>query len=81
MGINQGFILTQIRRYNQARRQIYKDRALLTIGIHTGLIPKKAALTPELSSEERERVLYFCRQFLESSGIKAEMKEQQKAPS
>lgn len=74
-GLNHSFILEQIRKYNQARRLIYRDRALLAIGLHTGFLKKSHALAPELSQEERERVLYFCRQFLKANAIQAELKE------
>lgn len=77
--LNQGFILQQIRKYNQTSRQLHQDKALSAIGIHTGLLPKRVAIAPELTQEERNRVLYFCTQFLKTAGIKAEMK-QQKAP-
>lgn len=77
--LNQSFILSQVRKYNQAVRQLYRDNALLAIGIHTGLLQKRVAIASELTQVERDRVLYFCRQFLKSNHIQAEIKEQ-KAP-
>lgn len=77
--LNQSFILEHIRKYNQARRQLYRDNALLAIGIHAGLLQKRVAIASELTQQERDRVLYFCRQFLKSNAIQAEIKEQ-KAP-
>lgn len=77
--LNSAFIIDWIRKYNRASRQLYQDRALLAIGIHAGLIKKSSAIAPQLSEEERQRVLYFCREFLKSAGICASMREQ-KAP-
>ena len=71
--LNQNFIFNQIRKYNQARRQIYRDKALLAVGIHAGLLKKSKAIAPELSEEDRLRVLFFLRQFLASSGCNAEI--------
>lgn len=73
MEINENFIVDWIRRYNRSRRQIYKDKALLAIGIHAGLLKKSKSVAPELSEEERQCVLYFCREFLKSAGILAEI--------
>ena len=73
MGINESFVVDHIRNYNRARRQIYEDRALLAIGIHAGLLKKSKSVAPELSEEERQRVIYFCREFLKSAGILAEI--------
>jgi hypothetical protein len=71
--INQSLVFNQIRKYNQARRQIYKDKALLTVGIHAGLLKKQVAVAPELSQEERDRVLYFLREFARSAGCQVEI--------
>lgn len=65
------FVFNQIRKYNQARRQIYKDKALLAAGIHAGLLKKSKAIVPELSDGERQRVLFFLREFLKSAGVEA----------
>lgn len=72
--INESFVFNQIRKYNQARRQIYKDKALLSVGIHAGLLKKQSAIAPELSQPERDRVLYFLRQFASSAGCPVEIK-------
>lgn len=69
MEINEAFVFDWIRKYNQSRRQIYKDKALLAVGIHAGLLKKSNAIAPELSHEERQRVLLFLREFLKSAGV------------
>lgn len=71
--LNQNFIFNQIRKYNQARRQLYRDKALLAVGIHAGLLRKSKAIAPELSEEDRQRIIYFLRQFLKTSGCEAEI--------
>ncbi len=73
MGIDESFVWGQIRKYNQARRQIYKDKALAAVGIHTGLLKSPAKIFPELTEEERSRILYFLRQFLADKGVQVEL--------
>jgi hypothetical protein len=73
MEIDQSFVFNQIRKYNQASRQVYRDKALLAIGTHTGLLKKSKALVPELNQAERRRVLYFARQFLKANKCQAEI--------
>lgn len=73
--MNENFIFNQIRRYNQARRQMYKDKALLAIGVHVGLLKKSSALVPALSTEDRSRVIYFMRQFCQSAGVEVSIAE------
>lgn len=72
--VNNTFVFAQIRKYNQASRQIYKDRALLAIGVHVGLISRFKAIAPGLSDEERRRILYFIDRFLTSQEIAIELK-------
>ncbi|AFZ22363.1 hypothetical protein [Allocoleopsis franciscana] len=71
--INHSFVFDQIRKYNQTRRQLYRDKALLAVGIHVGLLKKSNAIAPELSNEERQRVLYFLLQFLKSEGCNVKL--------
>lgn len=73
MEVNEAFVVDHIRKYNRARRSMYRDKSLLEIGVHVGLIKKSKAIIPELTDEERQRVLYFCREFLKNAGIKAEI--------
>ncbi len=73
MEINEAFVFAWIRKYNQARRQLYKDKALLAVGIHAGLLKKSKSIAPELSQEERDRVVYFLREFVRSAGIEVKI--------
>lgn len=73
MEINEAFVFDWIRKYNQSRRQIYKDKALLAVGIHAGLLKKSKAIAPELTQEERDRVVYFLRQFVRSAGVQVQI--------
>lgn len=73
MEIDENLIFNQIRKYNQARRIIYKDQALLRVGIHVGLLKRRMSVTPELTQEERDRVLYFLRQFVTNQGCEVEI--------
>jgi hypothetical protein len=73
--INPSFLFDLIRKYNRASHQIYKDRILVAVGLHVGLLQEdRATLAPILSSEERHTILYFLRQFCESEGISVKFK-------
>lgn len=79
ISLREQFILTQIRRYNAAGRQVHRDRCLLAIGIYEKIFPKeKARIAPKLTPEERITVLYFLRQFCEQQGLQIEFKEETK---
>ncbi len=73
--MRESFILNQIRKYNQARRQSLKDAALTAVGIHVGLIKKKQIIMRELLPEERSRILYFLREFLKRQGLEVVLDE------
>ena len=70
--MNPDFIFRQIRRYNTAKSQLYKDAALKAAGVHAGLL-KEVSLRP-LTREERERVLYYLRIFCQAQGIQVTIK-------
>lgn len=67
--INPGFIFNQIRRYNLARKQTYKDAALVTVGIHVGLLERKNIVFAPLSEEQRRMMIYFLQQFCRNEGV------------
>lgn len=67
--MNETFIFRQIRKYNSSQRQSLKDAALTAVGIHAGLLVKSRVVMRELTSEERNRVLYFLRQFVQDQGV------------
>lgn len=67
--MEEAFIFNSIRRYNQARRQLQQDCILHTVGRHVNLIERPRQLLPELSQEERDRVLQFLREFLDSQNL------------
>jgi hypothetical protein len=67
--INPSFVFNQIRKYNKSRRQTLKDAALTAVGIHVGLLEKKNVIIRDLTQEERDRVLYYLRQFLQNQGL------------
>jgi hypothetical protein len=46
-----------------------KDAALTAVGIHAGLLVKSRVVMRELTPEEKNRVLYFLRQFVQSQGV------------
>ncbi len=73
LSIDESFLWSQIRKYNQARRQIYKDKVLLAVGVHTGLLTAQKKFFPELTEEERNRILYFLRQFLADKCVQVEL--------
>jgi hypothetical protein len=68
--INPSFVFNQIRKYNKSRRQTLKDAALTAVGIHVGLLEKKSVIIRDLTQEERDHVLYYLQQFLQSQGLK-----------
>ncbi|MEP0799052.1 hypothetical protein [Funiculus sociatus] len=72
--INPGFIFNQIRRYNQARKQTYKDAALVAVGIHVGLLEKKNIVLRDLSEEQRRMMIYFLQQFCCNEGVNVTIK-------
>ncbi len=73
--INQSLIFNQIRKYNQVRRQTQKDVALHIVGVHVGLLEVQRTPLPTLKEEERQRVLYFLKQFCEQQGVQVLLKE------
>lgn len=73
--LNEDFLFKSIRKYNQVRRQTQKDVVLNAVGIHAGLLPRSRNPLPELSQEERDRVLYFLKEFLLQQGIEASIKD------
>jgi hypothetical protein len=73
--MHEAFIFNSIRRYNQATRQLQRDCILHAVGRHVNLIERPGQLLPELSQEERDRVLKFLREFLKAEGLtKIELK-------
>jgi hypothetical protein len=68
--MNEAFLFNSIHKYNRATRQSQKDVLLYKIGVHAGLIEKRRSLLPELSVEERSRVIDFLNQFLKSHDFK-----------
>jgi hypothetical protein len=48
---------------------------LTAVGIHAGLLEKKKLVFRTLTREERQRVVYFLRQFLRDQGVEAQIKE------
>ncbi|MBD1926494.1 hypothetical protein H6F74_09590 [Trichocoleus sp. FACHB-90] len=67
--MNPNFVFNQIRRYNKATSQLYKDAALVAAGVHVGLLQKKNIPARQLTNEERKRILYFLDIFCQSQGI------------
>jgi len=73
--MEEAFIFNSIRRYNQARRQLQQNCILHAVGRHVNLIERPRQLLPELTQEERDRVLEFLREFLKAEGLtKIELK-------
>lgn len=66
--LNSVFIKKLLSKYNAATRQMHRDRCLLAIGVHAGIVNPKRSIVPSLSQEERYRVLYFLRQYCDSQG-------------
>ena len=73
--VNPSFVFNSIRKYNRSQRQTQKDVILNAVGIHVGLLPKNRNPLPVLSQEERDRVLYFLRQFLASQKLEVIIKD------
>jgi hypothetical protein len=74
---NPDFIYNSIAKYNKSSRRTQQDAILHAVGLHCGLIkPKRNQRLPILlSQEERDRVLYFLRQFLASQKLDVKIKE------
>jgi len=72
--INPSFLFNSIAKYNRSQRQTQKDTILNAVGIHVGLLPKNRNPLPVLEKEERDRVLYFLRQFLASQKLEVKIK-------
>jgi len=66
--MNPNFVFNQIRRYNKATSQLYKDAALVAAGVHVGLLQKRVPAR-QLTNEERKKMLYFLDIFCQSQGI------------
>lgn len=75
--INSDYILNSIAKYNRSNRRTQQDAVLHAVGLHTGLLKKKKnqRLPIVLSGEERDRVLYFLRQFLTQQGLEVALKD------
>jgi len=75
--INTDYIFNSIAKLNRSNRRVQKDAVLHVVGIHTGLLKKKKnqRLPVILSTEERDRVLYFLRQFLTQQGLEVRVKD------
>ena len=73
--MNNSFVFNQIRRYNSVKTKLHQDAALTAVGIHVGLLEKKKLVFRTLTREERQRVVYFLRQFLRDQGVEAQIKE------
>lgn len=67
--LNEAFIIRQIHKYNNVKRQLHQDKALTAIGLHAGLLKKKKVFARELTDSERLLVLFFVRQFLVERGM------------
>ncbi|HAA31090.1 MAG TPA: hypothetical protein DCE56_29520 [Cyanobacteria bacterium UBA8553] len=72
--MNQDFVLRQIRKYGRVSRVTQKDAILTAIGIHVGLLEKKNVVIRELTVEQRDRVLYFVKQFCLTQGLEFEVR-------
>jgi hypothetical protein len=68
---NSDFVLNSIAKLNRSNRRVQKDSVLHGVGLHVGLLQKKKnqRLPIILTQEERDRVLYFLRQFLVNQGL------------
>jgi 5-hydroxyisourate hydrolase-like protein (transthyretin family) len=75
--INTDYIFNSIAKLNRSNRRIQKDAVLHAVGIHIGLLKKKKnqRLPIILSQEERDRVLYFLRQFLAQQKLEVKIKD------
>jgi hypothetical protein len=73
---NSDFILNSIAKLNRSNRRVQKDSVLHGVGLHVGLLKKKKnqRLPVILKQEERDRVVYFLRQFLVNQGLDVQVK-------
>jgi hypothetical protein len=71
----ESFLFSAIRKYNKAGRQTQRDVVLHSVGVQAKLIERKRSLLPELTSEEREQVLKYLRNFCQAQGIEIRLKE------
>ena len=67
--MNESFLFNSIHKYNRATRQTQRDGVLHAVGVHAALIQKRRSLLPELTQQERDRVLAFLRDFLQDQGL------------
>lgn len=72
--MNPNFVFREIRRYNQAQSQKSKDAALVAIGLHAEILEKKDIALRDLLPEERNRIIYFLKQFLQQQGLEVALK-------
>ncbi len=73
---NPDFVFNSIAKYNRSNRRTQQDAILHAVGLHCGLIKSKRNRLPILlSQEERDRVLYFLRQFLASQKLEVKIKD------
>lgn len=75
--INSDYLLNSVVKYNKSNRRIQQDAVLHAVGLHIGLLTKKKnqRLPIVLSGEERDRVLYFLRQFLTQQGLEVKVRD------
>jgi hypothetical protein len=67
--MNQDFIESKIRAYREADHPIPKGLALISIGLHAGLIKEDVVWHRLLTQEEKLRVVYFVKQFSVVNGL------------
>lgn len=74
-GLNESFVFDQIRKYNTTRRRVHKDRTLLAVGIHAGILAKRNAIAPTLTPNQRFLVLCFLNDFCQERNVQVEFPE------
>lgn len=67
--MNESFLFNSIHKYNCAKRIAQRDSVLFGVGVHVGLIERRDPRRPQLSVEERDRVLGYLRDFLAKEGL------------
>jgi hypothetical protein len=71
----ESFLFNSIHKYNRAQRQTQRDVVLHAVGVRAKLVECRRSPLPTLSQEERDRVLTYLREFLESQNLSIVIKD------
>lgn len=81
INLEESFLFNAIRKYNRVPRQTQKDVVLHSVGVKFGLVEPRRAPLPELSQEERDRVLDRLRDFCKEQGVEVLLKPASNSPA